>query len=92
MNRVPPVESRMIKVKVGYVSLTRDLSKSKEEELQLPEPAHANDAVSKAVEIHPRLSTIRQSLRVAVNGSITDENPELRDGDTVVLLPAVAGG
>jgi len=85
--------SETIKVRVLYFAQARDLSGSKEEELAIAKPAYVDGLVSKAVEIHPRLVGIRQILRVIVNGIIAYEgNVELHDGDTVALMPPIAGG
>ncbi len=88
-----PTESQRIKVKVLYFAQARDLAGSKEEQLELSKPAYVNDLVSKSIETHPRLAGIRQMLRVIVNGIITfDKSIELHDGDTVALMPPIAGG
>jgi molybdopterin synthase catalytic subunit len=85
--------SKTTKVKVLYFAQARDLSGSKEEELAVPKPAYVDDLITKAVEIHPRLAGIRQILRVIVNGTLVyDKNVELHDGDTVALMPPIAGG
>ena len=91
-----PAESRTIRVKVLYFAQARDLSGSREEQLEVTRPARVSDLVSKAIEIHPRLGEIRKILRVILNGTMMTtydkEEIGLHDGDTVALMPPIAGG
>jgi len=36
--------------------------------------------------------TVHYNYRIAVNKEITDDNPAIKDGDEVALLPPFAGG
>ena len=41
---------------------------------------------------HPRLSSLRATMLLAVNRAFADPSTVLRDGDEVALLPPVSGG
>ena len=44
----------------------------------------------KLVELFPALSSVKYSI--AVNRKVIQQNTELKDGDTVALLPPFSGG
>lgn len=81
-----------IKITVRYFAQARDLAGQKEEHLELPGLLRVHEAVSKIMETHPRLRELQQASRIVVNGRMTDENIELKDGDVIVLVPPTAGG
>jgi molybdopterin converting factor small subunit len=70
----------------------RELVGTKEEEFVLPTPAKIEQAVSEAMIAHPKLSEVKETLKLLVNGQWAKENEELKDGDRVTLLPPVGGG
>ena len=41
---------------------------------------------------HPKLSELKETIKLLVNGQWATENAELKDGDRVTLLPPVGGG
>jgi molybdopterin converting factor small subunit len=65
---------------------------TREDHLELPEAAHIRDAVSKAAELHPRVAKVKDIVRAALNGTMTTENLELHDGDTLSLMAPIVGG
>ena len=81
-----------VKVALVYLGQAREVVGTKEEELVLPKPAKIEQAVSSAMAAHPRLSELKETLKLLVNGRWATENEELKDGDRVTLLPPVGGG
>jgi len=65
---------------------------TKEEELILESPAKIEHAVSQAITAHPKLSELKETIKLLINGQWATQNAELRDGDRVTLLPPVGGG
>ena len=82
----------MIRVKMIYFAQAREAAGTKCEELRLEGRPTVRVAVSRAFEVHPKLSILEKAFRVALNEEITGEDVSLRDGDRVALLPPVVGG
>ena len=81
-----------VKVALVYLGQARDVAGTKEEELILPAPAKVEHAMSQAIFAHPKLSDLKETLKLLINGRWATENAELKDGDRVTLLPPVGGG
>lgn len=84
-------KAQTVRIKVRYFAQAREITGMKEEQFQLPGLPRVQEAVSKIVDTHPRLGEI-PTARVMVNGRMTDEDVELKDGDVLVLVPPIAGG
>ena len=82
----------MIKVKVAYFALARDLAGIEEEEVQLDSPANLAGLFTEIMNAHPKLHGIREIIRTIVNGRVVLGNVDLMNEDHVALLPAVGGG
>lgn len=82
----------MTKITVRYFAQARELAGAKEEQLEISGSSDVRTAVSKIIEIHPRLIEMERLLRVIVNGRMINENILLKNGDVVALLPPIAGG
>ena len=81
-----------IKVALLYLGQAREAAGTKEEELELPAPAKIERAISQAITAHPKLSELKETIKLLINGQWAAENAELKDGDRVTLLPPVGGG
>jgi len=81
-----------VRVTVVYLGQAREVAGTKEEELVLSAPARVEHAVSEAVSAHPRLSELKETIKLLVNGQWSTGISELKDGDRVTLLPPVGGG
>lgn len=80
-------------VRMVYFAQAREAAGRGSEDVVLPEVRPTvQGALSRAFATHPRLAAMQKSIRVAVNEAITSDDVVLRDGDTVALLPPVAGG
>lgn len=79
-------------MKVAYFAQARELAGTKEDELQLTNPANLNHLLSEILNAHPRLREIKDVLRSLVNGQAVLENVDLKDDDRVTLFPPVGGG
>jgi len=77
---------------VSYLGFIRDMTGTKEDQFELPVPAHVDDVLSMASEAHPRMAKVRSVVRVTVNGTMTRENVELKDGDSLSLMAPIVGG
>ncbi len=75
-----------------YFAQAREAAGKSRERLDLSGNPKVADAFSRALALHPKLKTIENVIKIAVNEEITSENVSLRDGDRVALLPPVAGG
>jgi len=85
-------QSGKVRVSVSYLGFIRDMTGTKEDRIELPEPAHIGDVLSKAAELHPRVAKVRDVLRASLNGAMTTENLELHDGDALSLMAPIVGG
>ena len=81
-----------VKVALVYLGQAREVVGTREEQFVLPKPAKLEQAFSQAMAAHPKLSELKETLKLLVNGRWATENEELKDGDRVTLLPPVGGG
>ena len=81
-----------VRVALVYLGQAREVAGTKEEELILESPAKVEHAVSRAITAHPKLSELKETIKLLINGQWATQNAELRDGDRVTLLPPVGGG
>ena len=81
-----------VRVALVYLGQAREVAGTKEEELILESPAKIEHAVSRAITAHPKLSELKETIKLLINGQWATQNAELRDGDRVTLLPPVGGG
>ena len=79
-------------VKVLYFGLTRDMAGGGEEEFTLEPPASVCDLLVAAEKKHRSLAQVRSVIRVAIDEELVREEALLKGGETVVVLPPVAGG
>jgi len=81
-----------VKIAMVYLGQAREVAGTREEELVLQAPANIGQAFSQAITAHPRLSELRETIKLLINGKWATQNAELKDGDRVTLLPPVGGG
>jgi len=81
-----------VKIALVYLGQAREAAGTKEEELVLPAPAKIEVAISQAIAAHPKLSELKKTIKLLINGQWAAQNAELNDGDRVTLLPPVGGG
>jgi len=81
-----------VKVALVYLGQAREVAGTKEEELVLEAPAKIEQAISRAITAHPKLSELKETIKLLINGQWAAQNAELKDGDRVTLLPPVGGG
>ena len=81
-----------VRVIVVYMGQAREVAGTKEEQLDLSNPAIVKNAISQAVNAHPKLSELMETIKLLVNGQWAKEDSELSDGDRLTLLPPVGGG
>jgi len=81
-----------VRVALVYLGQAREAAGIKEEELVLPVPAKIDHAISQAITAHPKLSELKETIKLLINGQWAVQNAELKDGDRVTLLPPVGGG
>ena len=81
-----------VKIALVYLGQARDVAGTKEEELTLLAPASIEHAISQALSNHPKLSELKDTIKLLINGQWATENAELKNGDRVTLLPPVGGG
>lgn len=72
--------------------MQREIAGTRNLELDLRDGATLEDAWSALVERFPRLAPGRSAVRFARNGTYTDADTGLADGDEVAMIPPVSGG
>lgn len=82
----------MIRVKMIYFAQAREAAGTKNEEFILEEKSTVMTALSRAISAHPKLRPLENSIKVAINEEIMQEDTPLQQGDRVALLPPVVGG
>ncbi|MBX7135358.1 MAG: MoaD/ThiS family protein [Fimbriimonadaceae bacterium] len=79
-----------MRVKVRYFAVLRDRRGLAEETLEL-EGQTARQLADHLIGKH-QLDLPSPLIRVAINGVFVADDTDIKDGDTVVLIPPVAGG
>jgi molybdopterin synthase sulfur carrier subunit len=82
----------MPRIKMIYFAQAREAAGKRSEELDLSGTLRVSEALCHVFAIHPNLRALEKVVKVAVNAEITSEDPFLREGDSVALLPPVVGG
>jgi molybdopterin synthase catalytic subunit len=82
----------MMKIKVLFFGVTRDLTGLHQEHTEIPEGTNLDGLWGRYVARFPRLNDLSGVLLLAVNQEIADRARALKDGDEVAFLPPVSGG
>lgn len=80
------------RVRVVAFARARELLGHAEIELALPRGSTVADCLAALRRDHPRLTTMGDSLLIAVNEEYAATSRPLTSGDTVALIPPVSGG
>jgi molybdopterin synthase sulfur carrier subunit len=83
-----------VRVSVLYFGQAREAAGTSEEGITVPDGSPVEAALQEARKRHSSLSKLEGILQVAVNEEIVKDTTKtmLREGDTVAVLPPVAGG
>jgi molybdopterin converting factor small subunit len=79
-------------IRVLAFARLREILRSSELILDLPDTASAGDAWAALLRDHPALAAELGTTRVARNGLLVAFEQSLCDGDELALLPPVGGG
>lgn len=80
-------------VTVEYFAAARELSGVRSERVVLSAArVHSSELLAAIAQRHAALAPLIARMRLAINGEISAENVEVAAGDTVAVLPPVAGG
>jgi MoaD family protein len=90
-----------LKVKTLYFARLRELTGREAEELDVTEGSRCIDVVRAIAErygeglrryLFDESGALRRSFAIALNGERAAPETEVRDGDTVVVIPPISGG
>ena len=82
---------KKVELKLLYFGVSRDQTDKDEELLTLSDSTTAGQLKKRLKQMYPKLEDI-QSFALAVNESYADDELELKEGDTVAIIPPVSGG
>ncbi|HSY48736.1 MAG TPA: molybdopterin converting factor subunit 1 [Thermoanaerobaculia bacterium] len=82
----------MLRIKLLFFAVLRDVAGRSEEVIELPDGARAGDVWQRLRDEHPVLREYIQPPMIAVNESYAGADEPLRDGDELAFIPPVAGG
>ena len=82
----------MISVKVKLFGPLREIVRSDELTVELPETCSGEEAFEKLASVHPELRKWKQSVRLAVNLEYGQFSQVIHAGDDVAFIPPVSGG
>ncbi|NPA16548.1 molybdopterin converting factor subunit 1 [Persephonella sp.] len=81
-----------MKVNLLYFSSIKDRLGKSREEVELPDGSKISDLYKLLEEKYPQIAESLPSVMFAVNEEYADRNTQLKEGDTVALIPPVSGG
>ncbi len=80
-------------ITVLYFASVRELVKTAEEQLDLPDGVFAIEALARLLEQrHPALGGLLNNVRFAVNEAFVERSHAVKAGDVIALIPPVSGG
>jgi len=82
----------MLKVRLLFFAVLREIAGRSEEVVELPEGSRAGDVWQRLRDEHAALRDYIQPPMIAVNESYAGVDELLRDGDELAFIPPVAGG
>ncbi len=82
----------MLKVRLLFFAVLRDIAGKGEEIVELPDGASATDVWELLRARHPPLRDYVQPPMIAVNESYVPASHLLAEGDELAFIPPVAGG
>ena len=82
----------MMRVKVKFFAIARDIVGTSEKVLVLPLESAASTVLDALVTENPRLGEWKNYLRIAVNSQYVSLEQKLHDQDEVAIIPPVSGG
>ena len=81
-----------MKIRVLFFGFARDVTGVTEEQIDFQSGPEVGDVRREYEARFPRLASMSDSLRVAVNEEFRERSWRLRDGDEVAFIPPVSGG
>ena len=82
----------MIKVRAELYSRLKDIVDASVIELSLPENLTVNNLFEQLKKRYPELKDFDKSVLFGIGVEFVDRNHELKDGDTIAIMPPVQGG
>jgi len=82
----------MMKIRLLYFAVLRDIAGRSEDLVELPEGTRAADVWQRLRDEHAALRDYIQPPMIAVNESYVNADEPLHDGDELAFIPPVAGG
>jgi molybdopterin converting factor subunit 1 len=82
----------MMKVRLLYFAVLRDITGKNEDQIDLPEGTRAADVWNRLRAQHAELAGYQRPPMTAVNESYVSAEEILREGDELAFIPPVAGG
>lgn len=81
-----------MKLNILFFGPARILTNESEIELELPDKAVVQDAINLMLGKYPKLKGISKSLRYALDQEYAEGPMQIRDGQTLAVIPPVQGG
>jgi len=82
----------VIEVRAEFYSRLKEIVDASVLVLSLPEKATVNDLFEQLRKRYPELHGFERSVVFGIGVEFVDRNHELKDGDTVAIMPPVQGG
>ena len=82
----------MIKVRAELYSRLKEIVDASVIELSLPENLTVNNLFEQLKKRYPELKDFDKSVLFGIGVEFVDRNHELKDGDTIAIMPPVQGG
>jgi molybdopterin converting factor subunit 1 len=82
----------MMKIRLLFFAVLRDITGKSEDALELPEGTRAGEVWERLRHEYPALRDYVQPPMSAVNESYVSADEVLHDGDELAFIPPVAGG
>ena len=81
-----------MKIEVQFFARLRDLVGNARYELDLPAGSTAADLLARLYADHPKMRDWDKTLLIAIGLEFAERTQELREGESVSIMPPVQGG
>ncbi|OGL45432.1 MAG: hypothetical protein A2161_03320 [Candidatus Schekmanbacteria bacterium RBG_13_48_7] len=79
-------------IAVRFYAISREIAGTDQIKIELKEPACVGDAVDAVLTKYPKLGSLKNHLRYAIDNDFADLTQKLKNNQELCVIPPVSGG